>query len=142
LKCFAGCAHEAIVGAIGLESKDLFVPRDSHNGKRTTNGKAASKPKSSSAPKGKRFATADAAKAACLAMMKRGGHEPGGEWEYHDASGKPVASVLRFNGNDGSKEFRPVSLQNGGGWYIKAPPTPRPLYGLPDLAGATTVYVC
>ena len=142
LKCFAGCSHDAIVGAMGLESKDLFVPRDSRNGKPHTIDKATPKPKSSSAPKGKRFATADAAKAACLAMMGKGGHEPGGEWEYHDASGKPVAWVLRFNGSDGSKEFRPVSLHDDGGWYIKAPATPRPLYGLPDLAGATTVYVC
>ncbi len=138
LNCFARCSHEAIVGAMGLESKDLFVPRESRNGKPHTNGKATSKPKPSSKSKGARYATAGAAVSSLTAKFGK----PAGQWTYHDAWGKPVASVLRFNGNDGSKEFRPVSLHDDGGWYIKAPATPRPLYGLPDLAPASVVYVC
>ncbi len=136
LKCFAGCSHDAIVGALGLESKDLFVPRDSRNGKPHTNGKATSK--SSSERKGIRFETAGAAVSSLMATLGK----PAGQWTYHDASGKPVALVLRFNGDDCSKEFQPVSLHDDGGWYIKAPATPRPLYGLSDVTSATTVYVC
>ncbi len=66
---------------------------------------------------------------------------PAGQWTYHDASGKPVAWVLRFNVADGSKEFRPVSL-HGDAWFLKGPATPRPLYGLPDLATAATNSDC
>jgi Protein of unknown function (DUF3987) len=138
LKCFAGCSHEAIMEALGLQSKDLFVPRDSHNGKRPTNGKAASKPKSPAEPKGARYATAGDAVRAMVAKLG----QPSRQWTYNDASGKPVALVLRFDKPDGSKEFRPVSLHEDGGWYAKAPATPRPLYGLPDVADETTVYVC
>ena len=63
-------------------------------------------------------------------------------------SGEPVALVLRFDSPpteerpDGSKEFRPVSLHDDGGWYLKTPTTPRPLYGLPDLAAASVVFIC
>ena len=136
LKCFAGCSHDAIVGAMGLESKDLFVPRESRNGKPHTNGKVAAKPSSKS--KGTRYATAGAAVSSLTAKLGN----PAGQWTYHDASCKPVALVLRFNSKDGSKEFRPVSFHDDGGWYIKAPATPRPLYGLPDLAPVSVVYVC
>lgn len=136
LNCFARCSHAAIVGAMGLETKDLFVPRESRNGKPHTNGKATSKPSSKS--KGTRYATAGAAVSSLTTKLGK----PAGQWTDHDASGKPVALVLRFNGNDGSKEFRPVSLHEDGGWYIKAPPTPRPLYGLPDLALASVIYEC
>ena len=138
LNCFAGCSHDAIVGGMGLESKDLFVPRTSRNGKPPTNGKATSKPKSSSEAKGTRYKTASAA---VSVLMKQQG-SPAGQWAYHDANGQPVALVLRFNKPDGSKEFRPVSLHDDGGWYLKAPATPRPLYGLPDLAPAPVVFIC
>ena len=68
--------------------------------------------------------------------------KPAGQWTYNDASGKPVALVLRFNRDDGSKEFRPVSLHDEGGWYITAPATPRPIYNLTDINDSTTVYIC
>ena len=138
LKCFAGCSHDAIVGALGLQVSDLFVPKPSRNGTHHANGKATSKPKSQPASNGARCKTASAA---VSALMKQQG-SPAGQWTYHDANGQPVALVLRFNKPDGSKEFRPVSLHDDGGWYLKAPATPRPLYGLPDLATASVVHVC
>ena len=140
LKCFAGCSHDAIVAAMGLQVSDLFVPKSSRNGTHQTNGPATAKPKSQPASKsrGNRYATAGAAVSALTTKLGR----DAGQWTYHDATGKPVALVLRFNTPDGSKEFRPVSLHDDGGWYVNAPATPRPLYGLPDLATASVVYVC
>lgn len=138
LKCFAGCGNDAITDALGLETKDLFVPRDSRSLTPHTNGKLTSKPKSASKAKSVRFATPDTA---VSSLMTKNG-KPAGQWIYHDVSGKPVVLVLRFNRSDGSKYFQPVSLHLDGGWYKKAPATPRPLYGLPDLAPASVVYVC
>ena len=132
------------------ESLNLSGSRNGH----ATNGKArgsVAKPTAKTASngkakpddtaKGKPFATADKAKVVCVAGMRKGGYEPGGEWEYYDADGEPVAWVLRFDKPDGSKEFRPVSLHDGG-WFIKAPPGLWPLYNLPAVITATTVYIC
>lgn len=121
---------------MGLEPKDLFVSRDSRKEKPHTKGKSTlGHPQKSMA---KRYATAGAAVSALT--TKHG--KPGGQWVYHDASGLPVAMALRFNRNNGSKYFLPVSLRDDGGWYNRAPATPRPLYGLPDLDAASVVYVC
>ena len=149
LKCFAGCAHEAIVEALGIEQRDLFHERSSPSNGKARGSVAKPKAKSSSngkpnpnaKPKGKSFATGAAAVAALCRLMMPTHERPAGQWTYHDASGKPVALVLRFDGADGSKEFRPVSLDDDG-WFLKGPATPRPLYGLPDVATAATVYVC
>lgn len=138
MKCFAGCSHDAIVLAMDLESKDLFVPRDSSKERPPANGDARSKPTPSPKAKGIRYETASAAVSALMKQHDR----PAGQWTYPEASGEPVALVLRFNKSDGSKEFRPISRHNDGGWYIKAPATRRPLYGLPDLPAASVVYVC
>lgn len=149
LKCFAGCLNEAIVEALGIEQRDLFRECSSpSNGKvRRSTTKPTAKPSSNDKakgddkPKGKPFATAPAAVAALCRTMKPTHGSPVGQWTYHDAAGKPVALVLRFNGADGSKEFRPVSFHENG-WFIKGPATPRSLYGLPDVTNAATVYVC
>ena len=79
--------------------------------------------------------------AALCRMMKPAHGPPAGQWTYHDADGNPVAMVLRFNGADGSKEFRPVSLHDRS-WFLKGPATPRPLYRLLDVAAAATNSVC
>jgi len=61
-------------------------------------------------------------------------------WTYHDAQGEPVGLVLRWNRSDGQKDIRPVS-RHPDGWSNSGMPEPRPLYGLPDLAAAETIYV-
>lgn len=62
------------------------------------------------------------------------------DWTYRDASGRDVAYVMRFNGPDGSKEFRPVSLWPDG-WRIAGPPVPRPLYRLSQLSAPEMILV-
>lgn len=133
LKCFAGCSTESVVTALGLKPSDLFPDRNASRPRSTT----SAKPKSATPPKGSRFPTAGAAVASLATKLG----QPAGQWTYRDVSGKPVALVVRFNRPDGSKEFRPVSLHENGGWYITAPATPRPLYNLPEVATAETVYI-
>ncbi len=76
--------------------------------------------------------------------------EPSGVWVYRAADGAPVAVAARYDGTaaDGTpaKDVRPWTFgrriwtdrkgkaQDRTGWHPKAPPTPRPLYGLDGLA--------
>jgi predicted RNase H-like HicB family nuclease len=72
-------------------------------------------------------------------------------WVYRTARGEPQFAVYRFDiksgdgtavlGRDGKpkKEFLPYVYGNRNGklgWHSKAPPTPRPLYGLDRLAAS------
>lgn len=63
-------------------------------------------------------------------------------WEYKNERGVLVAFQTRFNLANGKKEFRPLSPHPKGGVAIKAPDGQRPLYRLPELLNAATVYVC
>ena len=57
------------------------------------------------------------------------------KWDYHDAGGKLIAVVYRYDPPGRKKEFRP--------WDAKrrkmAPPDPRPLYNQPGLTSASQV---
>lgn len=55
-----------------------------------------------------------------------------GRWAYTDADGQLLGYVDRIN-DAGGKSFRPWQW-DGDGWIAKSLPTPRPLYGLHDLA--------
>jgi Domain of unknown function (DUF927) len=58
-------------------------------------------------------------------------------WSYRDAHNKLLCHILRFDIEDGKKEFRPLTLWNtskGLAWKNKGMPEPRPLYGLDRLA--------
>ncbi|WP_439597969.1 DUF927 domain-containing protein [Falsiroseomonas sp.] len=70
-------------------------------------------------------------------------------WHYRDAEGALLFVVARFERRDGSKVKKDVTpfchgrrmwidskgaRQDRTGWHMKAPPAPRPLYGLPALA--------
>lgn len=58
------------------------------------------------------------------------------KWDYHDADGKLIACVYRYD-TDKGKEFRP--------WDIKSrtykAPEPRPLYNIPDILKSDTVIL-
>lgn len=61
-------------------------------------------------------------------------------WAYHDAQGGPVGVVVRWDLPDGKKTIRPVA-KHPDGWRLGGMPEPRPLYRLPDLTDAHTVYI-
>ena len=73
---------------------------------------------------------------------------PNQSWPYKDAAGSVIGYVLRFDGADG-KEFRPLTLWRDSvsgrlEWRWESWPTPRPLYGLKELAErpSADVVVC
>ncbi len=63
--------------------------------------------------------------------------EPSATWAYRDGEGRLLGHVCRFDVN-GSKELRPRFFCKGSAgksrWRWKAPPKPRPLFGLDQLA--------
>ena len=67
--------------------------------------------------------------------------EPWRSWPYHDADGHLVGYVARwdFIGEDGepTKDILPVTFcdlgKGKGAWRSKGIPSPRPLFGLPDI---------
>lgn len=56
----------------------------------------------------------------------------GGSWVYSDKGRKPLCLILRFDKENGGKDFRPISI-NGDGWSIKGMDGQRPLYNLPEI---------
>ena len=127
LKCHAGCRPNSIVEAVGLKLKDLFPDK-------TGDAKPASK--SNSTPtKSSEFATANEA----VEALERILGTRTATWTYQDGNGEPVGVIARWDKSNG-KDIRPVS-RNGRGWFIGAMPDPRPLYRLPDLADAKTIYI-
>lgn len=54
-------------------------------------------------------------------------------WRYHDADGALLFAVARWDKPNGRKDVRPYCC-GADGWRWKAPPDPRPLYGLDRLA--------
>ncbi len=129
LKCWTGCTTEAIVDALGLKMQDLFPSCDRQRS-------AASRTQKAHKPK-PTFATAEDA----LSEYGRHMGKPVATWTYHDRHGKPVGVVARWNMPNGSKEFRPVSL-NGSGWKQEGMTEPRPLYRLPEVLTANgRIYV-
>ncbi|MBK1695556.1 hypothetical protein CKO09_12565 [Chromatium weissei] len=65
--------------------------------------------------------------------------KPTMQWEYCGADGRLLCVICRFETSNG-KEFRPLTHTNEG-WQWKAPPEPRPLYGLNRLAARPNAIV-
>jgi hypothetical protein len=131
LCCHAGCDVTSILAALGLGIKDLFPPRDSD---------ATPKNSGSKATAGRVYPSADAA----LAVLERRFGRSAASWAYRDAQGQNIGIVARWNQPDSTKKILPISL-HADGWRVKAMPTPRVLYGLPELLEAdpaTPVCVC
>lgn len=59
---------------------------------------------------------------------------PAAVWNYRAADGALLFVACRFNKPDGGKDVMPY-CGTASGWTWKAPPHPRPLYGLDRLAG-------
>ncbi len=58
------------------------------------------------------------------------GLTPAYTWCYRDGQGDPLFYILRYNLQDGSKEFRPLCYESTGRWVSRGWPSPRPLYNL------------
>jgi hypothetical protein len=58
---------------------------------------------------------------------------PSATWHYRDADGRLLFLVARFDPPGERKQILPYTC-GPDGWRWHAPPAPRPLYGLPDLA--------
>jgi hypothetical protein len=68
---------------------------------------------------------------------------PSRVWRYHDAAGALLFAVCRFDPPGRRKEVLPLTC-GADGWRWRAPPAPRPLYGLDALAARPddVVIVC
>jgi hypothetical protein len=119
------CSAEAIVGALGLNLTDLFSP--GVNGHHRGNGKP-----------GGGFPTLDEARRWMAAKL---GAKPHTTWTYPDDAGSIVLAAVRFQTADGGKTYR-QARRTADGWTWKGVEGPRPLYRLPELAGADQVVVC
>jgi hypothetical protein len=58
---------------------------------------------------------------------------PSATWHYRDADGRLLFLVARFDPPGERKQILPLTC-DGSGWRWRAPPAPRPLYGLDRLA--------
>ena len=126
LNCFAGCETKTICAALGMRTADLFPPREQSNG----HNKPSNRPTSN---KGKRYQSA----AAAIAALDRRHGPHSAQWTYHDANGKAVGTIVRFDGANG-KDIRPVAFTENG-WIIGGMLKPRPLYCLPELLVSTGI---
>jgi RecA-family ATPase len=65
-------------------------------------------------------------------------------YTYNDASGKPIARVIRTDLSDGTKAFKQQTPDGESGWQWKGPRGAKPLYRLDALArnANATVVIC
>jgi len=126
VRCWAGCTTESVCESIGLTLSDLFPDRAAGGGSRP-----APKRQTRTYPTGK----------ASIADLERRNGKASKVWRYQDALGNVIGAVARWDRPDG-KDIRPVSRRSDGLWVVGAMPDPRPLYCLPTLADAQSIYVC
>ncbi len=157
VKCHAGCETDDVVAALGLKMRDL-MPKDDHYKPSHKTGWArrvtaspvpetlADTPVRRGSGDGDSRDTSEtcypAAREAVAELERR--HGPSSIlWTYNDAAGEPVGVVVRWDRGNGDKDVRPATRSDSG-WVLRGMPTPRPLYGLPELLAApdeSTVYV-
>jgi hypothetical protein len=118
---------DAIVGALGLRMEDLFPQ---------PNGRIP-KPKSSPKPK-RSWATLDQAVAA-IGKAVKATCKPA-VWLYPGRDLKPLMAVARYE-IPGDKTYRPFHPQADGSWVSGDPTDPLPLFNLPYVAEAPSVWV-
>lgn len=126
VNCHAGCTIDAVCRALAIAQADLFPDRMNGN----THAMHTHK-------KARTYPTLDAAIASAARLT---GGEHAGTWNYRTGDGADAFHVFRFNLADGSKQFRPVH-HNGAGFVLGDPPGMLPLYRLPDLQGASRVWI-
>jgi len=121
LHCHAGCSAESVCDKAGLSIRDLMPERPVTPGRQHAKG-------------------FDSHEAGVQYLQRKVG-PIAARWAYLDAQGNHVGSVFRWNNLDGTKRtVRPLSLIDGK-WRLAGLPSPRPLYRLPELRDADTVYI-
>ncbi len=138
VQCHAGCTVDAICDAVGLRVADLMPDNSSTASTSTQPRELREKRQFRRRRQSETAKTYETAKAAVAALERQLGKRSS-QWTYHDVNGDPVGIIVRWD-KAGGKDIRPVA-RRGGGWVIGAMPEPRPLYCLPDLAGADRVYI-
>jgi hypothetical protein len=155
--CHAGCETAKVLAAVGLRMRDLMPEvwlseRSQRNSRARGVTTSPVNETPSGDPSARGFGDGDTddtpealfatAREAVAELEYR--HGPRSAlWKYHDENGEPMGVVVRWDGEGGSKRILPAS-RNGSGWILRGMPSPRPLYGLPDLAAASPgswVYV-
>jgi len=134
VRCHAGCTVDAICDAVGLQVADLMTDDPSTS----TQPRQARKKRQYRRQDGGKPASHETAKAAIEALERKYGKRSA-LWTYHDANGDPVGVIVRWD-KAGGKDILPVA-RRGDRWTIGGMREPRPLYGLPDLAGADRVFI-
>ena len=140
------------MGALGLSLADLFpernpAPRITNSANSANIANEVPREKSSNCgdngkAKPRHFQTPELALAGEIQVLG----PPSPSWAYQRVDGTEVLRVYRFDYEDAgtgkpTKTYRPVHLTSEG-WLRGDPPSPLPLYRLPDLADARAVYVC
>ncbi len=144
-KCFStknGDGIAALQWATGRDFPAVVTMLQDHlglNGNGHSSGNRSSKPPGSPKASGEKSPTVFPTSAEALAVYSRTLGDPTTWYEYTNTSGRCELIVYRWD-TPGGKEIRPVS-RTADGWACCALPEPRPLYRLPSLATAETVYV-
>ncbi len=127
-RCHTGCSFEAILAAVGWKPSDSFSVNPEIHPRRA-------------APENGRAFTTDA-QAVSFLVGSLGGRMAH-TWAYQRATGEEAFRTVRFDGCRGErpKQYRPLHL-SADGWHIADPPGLLPLYGLPELRGATRIWLC
>lgn len=117
VKCFAGCSTDAIVNAIGLEIKDLFLDSDPFLGRTSANYAPV------------RFNGSGSTVAAKVANTPK---TIAAVYEYADASGVILYENVRYE----PKDFRQRRPDGNGGYIYNLDGVNRVPYRLPELIDA------
>jgi hypothetical protein len=136
--CHAGCSFAKICEVLGLTPGALFSDGEASLSLKPAKTRQQSQYRrhDNSAQAKKAFATAEQA----IAELERLHGPKSASWDYHNQPAERQGVVVRWDVGEGEKDIRPVSL-HGDAWRIAGMPTPRPLYQLPSLKSATTVFV-
>ena len=133
MHCHAGCATRDILASISLSMADLYPDDPGWNPSSHPNGSNRSD-----------YATVEQAIQGIVPLIQE---QHGSDWIlaekycYRDSLGHEVSWVLRFQPPDRTdKTFRPIH-RTGKGWQIGDPPGQWTLYNLPELQGASRVYL-
>lgn len=112
----------------------VFRPADEPPDHSGTRGRA---PKPAKARSVRTFQTLERAVAAAARSI---GGQHAATWTYHDANGRDVMYVARFNLSDGDKQFRPFHRDDAA-YVMGDPKQPLPLYRRMALNGQSRVFV-